>query len=73
MTSEFSCRWSCEGSLHDYGEPLAAELVVYSLEEVVAEKLRAILQQLERLDNLDWMRNRARDYYSPSGTFCRRS
>ena len=42
---------------------VAAELVVYSLEKVVAEKLRAILQQLERLENRGWIRNRARDYY----------
>ena len=48
---------------HDYGEPLEAELAVYSLEEVVAEKLRAILQQLARLESRGWMRNRARDYY----------
>ena len=31
--------------------------------EVVAEKLRAIRQQLERLESRGWMRNRARDYY----------
>ncbi|MCY4558103.1 MAG: nucleotidyl transferase AbiEii/AbiGii toxin family protein [Chloroflexi bacterium] len=31
--------------------------------EVVAEKLRATRQQVERLENRSWMRNRARDYY----------
>ncbi len=49
--------------VHGYDEPLEAELAVYSLEEVVAEKLRSILQQLARLENRGWMRNRARDYY----------
>ena len=49
--------------IHEYGEPLAARLQVYSLEEVVAEKLRAILQQLNRLESGRWIRTRARDYY----------
>ena len=49
--------------IHDYGEPLKAELQVYSPTEVVAEKLRATRQQLARLENRGWMRNRARDYY----------
>ena len=49
--------------IHDYGEPLEAELQVYSPTEVVAEKLRATRQQLARLENRGWMRNRARDYY----------
>ena len=49
--------------IHEYGEPLEAELQVYSPTEVVAEKLRAIRQQLERLESRGWMRNRARDYY----------
>ena len=48
---------------HGYGELLEAGLAVYSLEEVVAEKLRAILQQLAQLESRGWMRNRARDYY----------
>lgn len=36
---------------------------MYSLEEVVAEKLRAILQHVEKLDERGWSRSRARDYY----------
>jgi hypothetical protein len=36
---------------------------VYSLEEVVAEKLRAILQHVEQLEARGWARSRARDYY----------
>ena len=49
--------------IHEYGEPLTAELQVYSLEEVVAEKLRAILQQMDMLERRGWSRSRARDYY----------
>ena len=33
--------------IHNYGEPLNAQVKVYSLEEIVAEKLRALLQQAE--------------------------
>ena len=36
--------------MHEYGEPLKVEVPTYSLEEVVAEKLRAILQQLDQLE-----------------------
>ena len=49
--------------MHEYGEPLGAELQVYSLEEVVAEKLRALLQQAEMFERRGWSRSRARDYY----------
>ena len=49
--------------IHEYGEPLDAEVQVYSLEEVVAEKLRAILQQADMLERRGWSRSRARDYY----------
>lgn len=49
--------------IHEYGEPLDAEIQVYALEEIVAEKLRAILQHLERLESRGWGRSRARDYY----------
>ena len=49
--------------LHDYGEALDADIQVYALEEIVAEKLRAILQQTRRLDEGTWFRSRARDYY----------
>ena len=49
--------------IHDYGEPLDAEVPVYSLEEVVAEKLRAILQQVDMFERRGWSRSRARDYY----------
>ena len=49
--------------MHDYEEPLEAVLQVYSLEETVAEKLRAILQQADLLARRGWSRSRARDYY----------
>jgi predicted nucleotidyltransferase component of viral defense system len=49
--------------IHEYGEPLVAEIQVYSLEEIVAEKLRAILQHRQRLRERGWSRSRARDYY----------
>ncbi|MFQ5804740.1 MAG: nucleotidyl transferase AbiEii/AbiGii toxin family protein [Candidatus Methylomirabilales bacterium] len=49
--------------LHDYGEPLGAEVLVYSLDEIVTEKLRAILQHLRALERRGWVRSCARDYY----------
>lgn len=49
--------------IHEYGEPLDAQVQVYALEEIVAEKLRAILQQIERFEERGWSRSRARDYY----------
>jgi len=49
--------------LHEYGEPLEAHVRVYTLEEIVAEKLRAILQHVEKLEERGWSRSRARDYY----------
>ena len=49
--------------IHDYGEPLDAGIDVYALEEVVAEKLRAILQQIDTLERRGWSRSRGRDYY----------
>ena len=49
--------------IHEYGEPLEAEVQVYALEEIVAEKLRAILQHVDKLAERGWARSRARDYY----------
>jgi predicted nucleotidyltransferase component of viral defense system len=49
--------------IHGYDEPLDAQIKVYSLEEIVAEKLRAILQHGQRLEERGWSRSRARDYY----------
>ena len=49
--------------IHEYGEPLKAAVQVYPLEEIVAEKLRALLQQVDMLERRGWSRSRARDYY----------
>ena len=49
--------------MHEYGEPLRVDVLAYSLEEIVAEKLRAVLQQVARLEIRGWSRNRARDFY----------
>ena len=57
--------WPVEnrGVIHEYDEPLEAQVQVYSLEEVVAEKLRALLQHSATLSRRGWSRSRARDYY----------
>lgn len=49
--------------IHEYGEPLEAEVRTYALEEIAVEKLRAILQHIEKLQTRGWSRSRARDYY----------
>lgn len=49
--------------IHEYGEPIESEVRVYALEEIVAEKLRAIMQHVEELKERGWSRSRARDYY----------
>jgi predicted nucleotidyltransferase component of viral defense system len=46
--------------LHEYGEPLHVQVPVYCLEEIVAEKLRAILQHVQKLESRGWSRSRAR-------------
>jgi predicted nucleotidyltransferase component of viral defense system len=38
-------------------------VTVYALEEIVAEKLRAVLQHVRALEHRGWVRSRARDYY----------
>jgi uncharacterized protein len=49
--------------IHEYGETLQADVQVYALEEIIAEKLRAILQHQRSLLQRGWSRSRARDYY----------
>ncbi len=49
--------------IHNYGEALDLVANVYSLEEIIAEKLRAILQYTKKLHENNWARSRARDYY----------
>ena len=43
--------------IHEYGEPLDVDVQVYSLEEVVAEKLRALLQQADMFERRGWSRS----------------
>ncbi len=49
--------------IHEYGEPINQKIAVYPIEEIVLEKLRAILQHTKKLHERDWNRSRARDYY----------
>lgn len=49
--------------IHEYGEPFETEVQTYALEEIMAEKLRAILQHRKKLESRGWGRSRARDYY----------
>ncbi len=49
--------------IHGYQEDISEEIYVYSLEEIISEKLRAILQHLIKLEQRGWTRSRARDYY----------
>lgn len=49
--------------LQAYGEELPGRVVCYSLEEIVCEKLRAVLQNEERRKRRPWVRPRCRDFY----------
>lgn len=49
--------------IHPYGNELNASILTYSLDEIILEKLRAILQQTKKLHERTWSRSRARDYY----------
>lgn len=49
--------------LSEYQIPCSASIKTYSLEEIVAEKLRALLQFSIKLHERGWARSRARDYY----------
>lgn len=49
--------------IHNYGEELNLTANVYSLEEIISEKLRAILQYTKKLHENNWARSRTRDYY----------
>jgi uncharacterized protein len=49
--------------IHGYGEGLTGALRAYSLEEIVAEKLRAMLQTEARRIERGWIRPRCRDLY----------
>jgi len=49
--------------LHGYNEPLTADIEAYQLDEIVAEKLRTLLQTNAMLISRGWHRPRGRDYY----------
>jgi predicted nucleotidyltransferase component of viral defense system len=49
--------------LHGYEEQIDCTVACYHIEEIVAEKLRALLQTHQKLIARGWNRPRARDYY----------
>lgn len=49
--------------LHDYGESFEGYIYTYPMEEIVAEKIRALLQFAKKLHERGWARSRVRDYY----------
>lgn len=49
--------------LHGYEETLSSTVRCYSLEEIVAEKMRSLLQTHQKLVARGWNRPRSRDYY----------
>lgn len=49
--------------IHGYGENLEGTIFTYQLEEIIAEKIRAILQFAKKLHERGWGRSRVRDYY----------
>ncbi len=49
--------------IQEYGDVLEGLIYVYPLEEIVAEKIRALLQFAKKLHERGWGRSRVRDYY----------
>jgi predicted nucleotidyltransferase component of viral defense system len=49
--------------LHGYDEILDCRIATYRIEEIIAEKMRALLQTHQKLVTRGWNRPRARDYY----------
>ena len=49
--------------IHGYDEEIDFSVACYPIEEVIAEKLRALLQTHKKLIARGWNRPRARDYY----------
>lgn len=49
--------------IHAYEEPIEGQLLTYCLEEIVAEKMRGLLQWAKKLDEKPFAKARARDYY----------
>lgn len=49
--------------LHEYDETLDCIIATYHIEEIIAEKLRALLQTHKKLITRGWSKPRSRDYY----------
>lgn len=49
--------------IHPYKEDFSYDLQVYSINEIIAEKIRALLQFSKKLHERGWGRSRVRDYY----------
>lgn len=49
--------------IHGYGEDLGVRIRCYQMNEIIAEKLRTLLQTHKKLMARGWNRPRARDYY----------
>lgn len=49
--------------IHGYHESLECRILTYQIEEIIAEKIRAILQFAKKLHERGWGRSRVRDYY----------
>ena len=49
--------------IHNYEEKLDCAIACYTIEEIIAEKMRALLQTHQRLVIRGWNKPRARDYY----------
>lgn len=49
--------------LHGYEEQIDCKVGCYQMEEIIAEKLRALLQTHQKLVTRGWNKPRARDYY----------
>lgn len=63
FSEELLFKPALRGIFHDYGESFQQEVLVYSLEEIILEKLRGILQHTKKLHEKGWTRSRTRDYY----------
>lgn len=49
--------------IHEYGESFKEQLQVYTLEEILAEKYRGLLQNQQKMQQRTWIRSRVRDFY----------
>lgn len=49
--------------IHGYNEEFECWIATYQIEEIIAEKIRAILQFAKKLHERGWGRSRVRDYY----------